>query len=326
MKTSEIINSIQSDILDPTVSISVILFKAKVLAHYLKNDRFKNWVRYELDGYPNDSEELPDYRIMAVQSVGNIVNRTSSTTGIVLGLGQTPKWLQEAAGQIKFDQGIGTVEEIAKQNGTIRFPWPAEWIRAWEKSVNTSPFQQLLVADRLVPSAAFAQIAQIVRSRLQDFVLELSDLPWDMSKQPVPVEQVENLVSVAIFNNQEAIVPTFDQRGQQVQSQNNAARDINIAGNISNKQELIYSVSELRSLLDQVEMPEQRAKVETAIALLETSVQEESVSKGEIVEAVETVAQVAPMREALEKIATGVASGVSSALIVAAIKFALNIP
>lgn len=327
MKTDEIINSIQSDILDPTVSISTILLKAKVLAHKLENERFKNWVRYELDGYPNESEELPDYRIIDTHSVGFIRGINSTINNVPLGLSGTPEWFREGISKIKFSAGITTVEEMASTRDPINFPWPAEWIAVWEHYVGSrANFQQLLQANRLVPSQKFAQIVQTVRSRLQDFVLELSDLPWDMNKQPVPSERIANLVSLIIYNNQEGTVSTFDQRGQQVKNQNNAARDINIAGDIISREGLIDSIGELRSLLDQVEIPEQRAQIETAITLLETSAKDESVSKGEVVKAVETVSQVAPMREALEKIATGVVSGVSSAMIVSAIKFALNIP
>ncbi len=49
--------------------VSVLLRKCLVLAYQLKNDKLKNWVEKELDGYGLD-DEIPEYRLTGAQAKG----------------------------------------------------------------------------------------------------------------------------------------------------------------------------------------------------------------------------------------------------------------
>lgn len=74
----------------------------------------------------------------------------------------------------------------------------------------------------------FEQILDTVRNRLLDFVLKLGE-NWHMEDNPPSRGELRNLVSVIIYNMpQGGNVSIFDQRGQQVSYQYNAAGDINI--------------------------------------------------------------------------------------------------
>ncbi|MDQ1612479.1 MAG: hypothetical protein QOG00_2410, partial [Pyrinomonadaceae bacterium] len=171
---TDIIETIQRDILDPTVSLATILLKAKVLAHQLKNERFKQWVKYELDGYPNDMDDIPSYRIIETPLLAQIVGGRFTATDVPIGLANTPDWFREVASTIKFTQGIRAADEIAQEKHTVYFPWPADWIAIWEHACGSAlGFQQLIGVKRPVAPQIFAQMVQTVRSRLQDFVLEL---------------------------------------------------------------------------------------------------------------------------------------------------------
>jgi hypothetical protein len=46
---------------DNSSSLSMLLRKCLLLAHTLKNQRFRTWAEKELDGY-DQRNELPDYR------------------------------------------------------------------------------------------------------------------------------------------------------------------------------------------------------------------------------------------------------------------------
>ncbi|MEO1352022.1 MAG: hypothetical protein AAFW84_25010 [Cyanobacteria bacterium J06635_15] len=231
----EIVESIQKDILSSQVSLSTILLKAKLLAHKLNNDSFKQWVKYEVDGYLN-YKEVPDYRIIQTPLLGYIFNGWNGYSNIPISLYNTPDWFQETANEVHFTEGIQTVEELASREDYISFDWSAEQLMVWnlanrEQLAHTG--HQCRQVKRPVTPSVFAQILLTVRSRLQDFVLELSDLPWRVEDRAMR-DQVEKLVSVVIYNNpQGGSVATFDQREQQVYSQNNAARDIYIEGNTS---------------------------------------------------------------------------------------------
>jgi hypothetical protein len=253
----DIVESIQKDILAPEISLSTVLLKAKLLAHHLKNDSFKQWVKHELDGYPG-ADEVPDYRVICTPLLAYIFNGWNGYSNIPISLYRTPDWFQETASKVRFIQGIQTVEELASQEESISFDWAAEQIMFWNycnrDQLGYSGHQCYQVKRPVTPSI-FAQILLTVRSRLQDFVLELSDLPWRMSENSALRDQIENLVSVIIYNNtQRGTVATFDQREQQVYNQNNAAHDIHIKGDISiskvgNTSDFIRELQKLKSEL-----------------------------------------------------------------------------
>ena len=70
-----LLSSLQSDILGST-ALSDVLRKATVLAYRLKSQEFKDWVRFELEGYyGKDVPELPDYRIVQATSMGYFASR-----------------------------------------------------------------------------------------------------------------------------------------------------------------------------------------------------------------------------------------------------------
>lgn len=252
----DIVESIQKDILDSAVALKMILLKAKLLAHHLKNDRFRQWVKYELDGYP-DSDKVPDYRIIHTPLLAYISNGWNSCENLPISLFNTPEWFHEIANKVFFAPGIQTVEDYASRQDSISFNWPAEYIAFWNHYNNLPGHggHQCYEVRRPVAPSIFAQILLTVRSRLQDFVLELSDLPWKMAKDSSLREQIEQLVTITIFNNtQGGTVATFDQREQQVQNQNNAARDIHINGDtnigaVQNTDDFIRELNKLKSEL-----------------------------------------------------------------------------
>jgi hypothetical protein len=253
---NEIVASIQKDILSPEISLSTVLLKAKLLAHTLKNESFKQWVKHEVDGYPNE-KDVPDYRIIQTPLLGYIFNGWNGYNNIPISLLHTPDWFQQIADKIYFTRGIQTVEELASAKDSISFDWSAECITFWNAcnrdQLSRGGYQCHQVKRPVTPSI-FAQIQLTVRSRLQDFVLELSDLPWDLKSQAMS-EQVENLISVNIYNRQQQGVSmaTFDQRDQHVYSQNNAARDIYIETNSINKvQDIGEFIHELQKLKSQL--------------------------------------------------------------------------
>jgi hypothetical protein len=253
---NDILESIQKDILSPEISLSTILLKAKLLAHHLKNDSFKQWVKHELDGYPNNNK-VPSYRVIRTPLLAYIFNPGNRYTNIPISLDTTPDWFQETANKVDFNTGIQTVEELASREDFISFDWAAEQIALWnyynQDRLRYGGYQCYHVKRPVNPSI-FAQILLTVRSRLQDFVLELSDLPWKIEDSAIR-EQVEKLVSVIIYNYpQGGSVATFDQREQQVSNQNNAAGDIYIRDNVSigiiqDTDEFIREIQKLKSQL-----------------------------------------------------------------------------
>lgn len=232
---NEIVESIQKDILSSEVSLSTILLKAKILA----------------------IRKCLTIRVIHTPLLGYFFNGWNGCSNIPISLYNTPDWFQERANKVHFTKGIQTVGELASREDSISFDWSAEDIAFWNfcnKEQLSHGRYSCHQVKRPVTSSVFAQILLTVRSRLQDFVLELSDSPWEVEDRAMS-DQVEKLVSVIIYNNpQGGSVATFDQREQQVYSQNNAARDIYIEGNtsIGKVQDTAEFIRELQKLKNQL--------------------------------------------------------------------------
>ena len=65
-----LLREIQYTAIDSNAELTTLLRKCKVLAARLGNAEFKQWVESELSGY-NSKEELPDYRVLHVNSKGH---------------------------------------------------------------------------------------------------------------------------------------------------------------------------------------------------------------------------------------------------------------
>lgn len=244
----DIIKTIQQDILNPKLSMASILIKAKVLAHQLKNDEFKQWVKNELDGYKGTAI-IPDYRILAVQSVGTFENLAYTYRNNPIPTGMIPDGFREKAARVEIRQGISEIEELATKE-QLQFPWSGDWIGKYnDHNQDSLGTYHLIEAHAPILGSKFGQITQTIRSRLQDFIFEISDLPWSIGKELPPVGEVERLMQVIIYNSaQGGNMSTFDQRGQQVQYQYNAAGNINF-GAVQNKVEVVRELEKLQDEL-----------------------------------------------------------------------------
>lgn len=89
-----------------------------MLAHQLKNERFEQWVKDELDGYPDERDGIPDYRIIETQLLATIAGGRSVATDIQIGLANTPDWFREVAHTVKFGPGIQAADAIAREGNT----------------------------------------------------------------------------------------------------------------------------------------------------------------------------------------------------------------
>ncbi len=68
-----LIADIQADAISDTASVASLLRKCKLLAHHLDSELLEDWVKWELDGYPDDVD-VPDYRVMGMSFKANVHN------------------------------------------------------------------------------------------------------------------------------------------------------------------------------------------------------------------------------------------------------------
>jgi AbiTii len=261
---ANIIKKLQNDILNPDVSLGTILLTAKVLAHYLENQELKGWVKNELDGYPNiDNLKLPDYRIAYSPLLATFSNGVYTNSNKIISTVDIPSELREYVGKIYFPQGIAGLAEMAKSKN-LRHPMSADWVALYNilnaESLSHGHYQ-LIEAHHPITNTSVVQILGAIRSRLQDFVLEISSLPWEMELEPPLAEKIAEILQVTIFHNSGEInMSSFQQKdgdtynvGQAGAVGKYARSDKNTFVQSEPKQTLAEAVEEIQELLAKLE-------------------------------------------------------------------------
>jgi hypothetical protein len=256
-----ILRKIQADLIDPRVSLSDILRMAKVLASEIDSEELDLWASKELDGYKNSSE-LPEYRVLNTYVDGTWTNgfQLIRNHGVLLGLIKDDQ-LRNHLTKFYVPQGIRTIEEYSKLPEERRFQLAADVTSYVNQQLNEGDggFIELYYG---VGSHNFQQILDTVRNRLLDFVLKLGE-KWNPKNDPPEQNEIGQLVSVTIYNHpQGGTMTVFDQRGQHVEYQFNAAGNINIE-QIQSLDALEKEIGKLREEIDRAKqlgvVPEQAA-------------------------------------------------------------------
>ena len=260
---------IQSDILG-NAPISTILRKAKVLAYRLKNQEFKDWVEWELNGYIGDNcEFIPYYRRFKPPSFGNFMNLAWQRNNAPIPLSIFPDEFREMLGTLEMHQGVKELEAmietaIANNSEMFSYAWPPEILPLLTDGVYES--MHCISAWRAISREQIAQILDTTRNRLLSFILELSDRYPDEAKSDfsnttqIPNDQISQVFNYYILGNNPQVVGSstsvsqggtmsvFDQRNQTVGYQYNAAGDINF-DTVKNNLDLTEELKKLKQEL-----------------------------------------------------------------------------
>lgn len=221
------INQLQTNILDPDFPLSAILREAKVLASQLESDDLGEWVSRELNGYEIVST-LPDYRILITVTQGSWTNNFYMLPNRGVPMYKiTDENLTEFLTHYHAWDGIRTIEELSMMPDDKKLQLPADIVGLVNTYVAEGGYgySQLHFA---LGATNFIQILDSVRNRLLDFILELSK-SWDSQSPLPPRSQISQLVGQTIYMIEGGNMTLFDQRGQQVEYQYNAAGNIHIS-------------------------------------------------------------------------------------------------
>jgi AbiTii len=266
--TAKIIKQIQDEILSPQARLESILLKAKVLAHYLENDYFKKWVKNELDGYDDNeldgyiSNEFPDYRIKETIVIGTFSNGVYTQKNTTIAINDFAPELRDILSKMLVFQGVVSLEELAKKE-QVSAPLPREFINKYNRFNAESlshGYYQLIEAYRPITGAGISQILGTIRSRLQDFILEISS-NWDVDSGKIPVERVDKIFQFTIINNHAGKVSMSDfgkdgdtyNVGQAGAVGKYARSDSNTFVKSEPRQTLVETASEIQKLLEYFE-------------------------------------------------------------------------
>lgn len=200
----EIIDILSSD----TPDLNNALFKTKVLLHNLGEVQAISWVNSELNGYPN-IDSMPEYRKLHISLYGNLSNGYWYHNDQPLPLSHLDKDLREKLETHPLLQSIAVIESYAKDDKHLTITIAPELFSSLGKGLNEGYY-----VDRAWGKPSLGSMLQViteVRSRLLDFILELSEkLPDELDASEMKRKSKEigtsDLFNNAVFRDNTTIV------------------------------------------------------------------------------------------------------------------------
>lgn len=206
-----LVESIINDLTDSSKSLNEALLKTKVLATRIKNDDLLKWVNFELSGYKNNRDELPDYRHAKATFLCTIQQGWNQQSNVPLPLMLFPQEFRDRFLTFDVDDSIHLLEEHSKDPaGSIYKDFPPDMC-AWltgQMLDRDKHHMRILELRLIVQVGQFIQALAVVRSRLLELVLkveaEFPNLDELIKKQLVMQEdfkeKMDNIVHQTIIN------------------------------------------------------------------------------------------------------------------------------
>jgi hypothetical protein len=181
-------------------SLTDALLKTKILLHKIGHQELIQWTNNELNGYP-DRDSVPPYRVLQGQVLANVASMVYQFNAHPIPLGHLDRGVREKFQTARMDQSVAVLEKfIEKSNTHVQAPIPMEANYILSKSLESGYGIQRAWCE--ISKTDITQILVQVRSRLLDFVLELSqqlkedDLTDDEIKQ-----RGRDIDAVGLFNH-----------------------------------------------------------------------------------------------------------------------------
>jgi len=191
----EIIEILSSD----SGKLSDALIKTKVLLHKIGHKELVPWVNNELNGYP-DTDSVPEYRVLPAEVLVNAANIAWQLNSHHIPLGHLSEKHRESIETARMDQSLAALETFAeKDENHLQAHIPMESYGILGKGLDKS--FHISSAWSQISHTSVMQILIQVRSRLLDFVLDLSDqFPSELNEEEVK-ERIDSLDAGNLFNS-----------------------------------------------------------------------------------------------------------------------------
>jgi hypothetical protein len=183
---------------DGKKSLADALRKCLILAFDLKNEKLKDWVENELNGYKR-ADEIPEYRKATLHSRGNF----SGPAGAWIPKRPLPIGIIDKKHQpllvSKLVGPIGSYEVFQDKDGEAVINWPPDLIVHYQaRFIDGFALAQ---AWQEVPTSLIVGLCEEVRNRLLRFALEIREELGRADNKPenLPQEKVEAAVINHIY-------------------------------------------------------------------------------------------------------------------------------
>ena len=195
----KLLTDLISELSEPQPSLIDALVKTKVLLHRVGRRDLVEWVNNEINGYP-DEAPLPSYRVVPAHVKGNVTNNAYSYTDHPLPTMHLTKEQRKGLEELEMRDSIAVLEGLAKHDTKgLQRPLPLEYAAFFNKALTGGYKVQQAWCD--IGIGRFAQITAQVRSKLLDFLLEVSEkVGTDMSEEAVK-RVAQSPEAGSMFNN-----------------------------------------------------------------------------------------------------------------------------
>jgi AbiTii len=194
----KLLNELISNLSGEQPSLTDALMKTKVLLHQLGRKDLVAWVNLELDGYSNDVQ-VPEYRVVNAQVRASISDGFHSQNDQPLPTHHLAEDIRLRFERCQIRESVSTLEVLARKDtiGTS-ISIPPEFYGLLEKGLADYNIQE---AKSFVAPGRLGQVLTQVRSRLLDFLLELSEKIGDET-MPEQIKRIgESPATASMFNH-----------------------------------------------------------------------------------------------------------------------------
>ena len=178
------------------------LMKTKILLFSIGKKELAAWVNHEIDGYP-DSVPLPDYRFVGTRILADLNNSVRLYRAFPLPISYLSEDDYNDATRSEVRLSISQIENLVTNAGdsqTLQQPIPLDYaLVKYCKGIDKG--YELTRCYKEIPLHNFTSILTQVRSRLLDFILELSDQVSEISDEKNMKEQLKNIDTSSLFRN-----------------------------------------------------------------------------------------------------------------------------
>ncbi len=197
-----LLRQIQDDAVDSSKPLGDLLRKCRVLAYRLGHEEFKEWVEFELNGYP-DEKDTPPYRVAHAESYGDFSGPfQSGLRNAPIPPSNVPEKFREIATTVYFRESISALEDLVKdkKGGTLRSAFPGDLVPL----LKVYEHMNCLSAWRQIAPGSVISILDNVRNRVLNFSLEIeAKAPAageaKPGEHPVPKDSINQIFNMVVY-------------------------------------------------------------------------------------------------------------------------------
>jgi hypothetical protein len=179
--------------------LSEALIKTKVLLHKIGHKDLVVWVNKELNGY-NDDDDIPEYRIVEAQVLVNATNGVYEIRSHPVPLGHLEARYRNKLEKGIMPQSLAVIEEFtAQKQGSLQSNIPMEMKGLLSEKLSNGYIVQRAWCE--IPMESASNILMQVRSRLLDFILELSEEFSSLNTDEEIKDKASNFDTKNLFNH-----------------------------------------------------------------------------------------------------------------------------